>query len=66
MFTVRCSSVKSGDEAPARRPAQSTGVRRAATVATVGLLLAALTACGDPDEGGGGGGYVVGTAFAGR
>ena len=65
--TSRWPSVRrSGCSAPARRPAPSAAARRTATALTAGVLLAALTGCGDPGGGGGGGGYVVGTTVAGR
>ncbi|CAA9354504.1 MAG: hypothetical protein AVDCRST_MAG29-2499 [uncultured Nocardioidaceae bacterium] len=53
--------------ARARRPACWSGAGRVASLLTAGLLLAALSGCGDPDGGGGGGGgYVVGSNVADR
>ena len=68
MSTSRYPSLNpSRHEAPAGRPGRPTGVRRAATALTVGLLLPALAGCGDPGGGGGGGGgYVVGSIVAGH
>lgn len=48
------------------RPAAIAGdarlVHRAVKWLSVGLLLAALAGCGDPDDGGGGGGgYIIGS-----
>lgn len=52
-------------KAPARPLTSTPPVRRAVTALTAGLLLAALSGCGDPG-GGGGGGYVVGSQVANR
>ncbi len=48
---------------PATGRRDASPARRTVTLLSVGLLLAALAGCGDPDDGdgGGGGGYIVGS-----